>query len=304
MAEEITFFSKNDIECPVCNTTFKREELLTGRGRLSAGELTNELRRTYLPTKKFGEITPLLYPVTVCPTCLYAADDFDFLNVPPKAIQNIKNYKDVRANYLIKIFGRIPAFRGNRDLTAGAASYVLAISTYSFFDKKKFSPTIKIGISSLRLAWLLSDLFKKENNPRYQDLMRAFYIKAMEFYDLAINNQSKADEPMENIKSLGPDTDKNFGYDGVLYVSAILKFKNSHLIEDPYEKLKTFEDVKRVLSKVFGIGKKAKDKPEILLSFAKDIYEKIGEETDTLQTSLKNLDAGSPPASPGGAVEP
>ncbi len=290
MAEDITFYSKNDIECPVCNTTFKREELLTGRGRLSAGDLTNELRRTYIPTQKFGAVNPLLYPMTVCPTCLYAVDDFDFLSIPSKAVQNIKNFKDVRASYLVKIFGRMPSFRENRDLVSGISSYILSISCYPFFDKKKFSPSIKIGIYSLRTAWLFEDLFKETKDNKYQDLSQMFHLKALEFYDYAIANQSKAAEPMENIRSLGPDTDKNFGYDGVLYVNAILKFKNSHLIEDPYQKLKVYDDVKRILSKVFGIGKKAKDKPEVLLNFAKEIYEKIGEETEMLQNSLQNIE--------------
>jgi len=290
MAEEITFFSKIDVKCPVCGTTFKREELLTGRGRLSAGDLTNELRRTYLPTKKFGKINPLLYPITVCPTCLYAADDSDFTNLPFKAVQNVKNYKPVRASYLIKIFGKLPAYRGKRDVVGGISSYILAISSYPFFDKKKFSPSIKIGISYLRASWLFSDLFQQTSDAKYQELSRAFSVKAMEFYEIAILNQSKAVEPMENIRALGPDTDKDFGYDGVLYVSAVLKFKNSHLIEDPYKKLKSYEEIKKILSKVFGIGKKAKEKPEVLLLFAKDIYEKIGEETDMLQNSLKNIE--------------
>lgn len=293
MAEEITFFSKNDIECPVCGTSFKREELLTGRGRLSAGDLTNELRRTYLPTKKFGKVDPLLYPVTVCPTCFYAADDNDFLNIPPKAVQNIKNYKNVRAGYMIKIFGKLPSFREPRDTFAGISSYIMAISSYPFFDRKKFSPSIKIGISYLRASWLFTDLFEQTKDTKFQELSQSFGIKALEFYDLAILNQSKAAEPMENIRSLGPDTDKNFGYDGVLYVNAILKFKNSHMIEDPFEKLKAYEDIKRTLSKVFGIGKKAKDKPEVLLNFAKDIYEKIGEENDMLQSSLKNIETAN-----------
>jgi len=290
MSEEITFFSREDIECPVCSTTFKREELLTGRGRLNAGELTDELRRTYIPTQKYGKVNPLFYPITVCPNCLYAADDFDFSSIPQKAINNIANFSNVRATYLVKIFGKIPNFKENRDYISGISSYILAMSCYPFFDKKRFSPTIKVGIYSLRTAWLLTDLFKETGNTFYQDLSRLFYRKASEFYDLAIVNQTKAIEPLDNIKNLGPDTDKNYGYDGVLYVSAVLKFKNSHLIEDPYEKLKQYQEIKRTLSKVFGMGKKAKEKPEVLLNFAKEIYEKMGEETEMLQSSLESID--------------
>ncbi|RPJ07685.1 MAG: DUF2225 domain-containing protein, partial [Spirochaetaceae bacterium] len=76
--KKITFFQNQKIQCPICGDTFYREELLTGGGRLIAGKLTDELRRLYEPSVKFGEINPLVYPITVCPSCYYAvfADDF------------------------------------------------------------------------------------------------------------------------------------------------------------------------------------------------------------------------------------
>lgn len=286
MAEEVSFYSKNETECPVCRSVFRREELMTGRGRLNASDLTDELRRTYVPTQKFGSVNPLLYPVTVCPNCLYAADDYDFMSIPPKVIELVNRYREVRASYLLKIFGKIPDFNAKRDLVSGTASYILAISCYPFFDKKKFSPTFKIGMFSLREAWLLSDLFQETKDPRYQELSLLFYKKASEFYDLALTNQTKAIEPLDGAKTLGPDTDKNFGYDGLLYINAVLKYKTAHAVEDPYEKLKLYEEVKRVLSKVFGMGRKAKDKPEVLLNFARDIYDRMNQEMESLQLSL------------------
>lgn len=301
MGEDVSFYSKNDIECPVCGTTFKREELLSGRGRLNAGELTNELRRNYIPTQKYGSINPLFYPVTVCPGCYYAADDFDFLSIPQKAIPNIKTYQETRVSYLMRIFDRVPDFTQKRDIYSGIASYILAMSCYPFFDKKKFSPTIKIGIYSLRLSWLFNDLAKETKDSKYSEIANVFYKKASEFYDLALNNQSKAIEPIEGTKNLGPDTDKNFGYDGVLYVNAVLKYKNAHSIEEPLEKLKVYEEIKRMLSKVFGIGKKAKDKPEVLLNFAREIYDKMGEDIESLQSSLSAIEQSLDPAQPEGA---
>ncbi len=290
MAEDITYFSKDEIHCPVCGADFRREDLLTGRGRLSAGELTNELRRTYQPTQKYGSVNPLIYPITVCPSCLYATDDFDFLSVPQKTVPNIQKYRTVRADYLLKVFGKIPDFKNRRDLISGVASYILAMSCYSFFDKRKFSSTIKTAIYSLRSAWLFSDLFNETRDARYQELSGLFYRKASQGYDQAIENQTKAVESLDGVKNLGPDTDKNFGYDGVLYVSAILKYKTAYAVDDPYEKLKIYEQVKRTLSKVFGIGKKAKDRPEVLLNFSKDIYEKMAEETAGLQSSLGQIE--------------
>ena len=51
---KVTFFSKNPIECPLCNTKFYKEDLLSGRGRLIAGDLSDELRRFYEPSQKYG----------------------------------------------------------------------------------------------------------------------------------------------------------------------------------------------------------------------------------------------------------
>ena len=286
MTEEITFFSKDDIECPICSTNFKREELRMGGGRLNAGNLTNELRRNYIPTQKYGKVTPLIYPITVCPNCLYSADDYDFLSIPQKAIDKIVKYRDVRASYLLKIFGKIPDFSAQRDLTSGISSYILAMSCYPFFDKKRFSPTIKIGIYSLRSAWLFNDLYMETKNENYNELSTLFYKKASDYYELAINNQTKAIEPLDGAKNLGPDTDKNYGYDGVLYINAVLKYKNIISVEDPYEKVKKLEEIKRILSKVFGIGKKTKNKPEVLLNFSKDIYENVTKDFENIKELL------------------
>jgi hypothetical protein len=286
MADDVTYFSKDEIICPVCQSHFYREELRMGGGRLSAGELTDELRRTYVPTAKYGKVVPLLYPITVCPNCLYSADDFDFLSLPPKAFENITSYRGVRSQYLIKIFGRVPDFEQKRDLVSGIASYILATSCYSFFDQRKFAPTIKRGVYCLRICWLFNDLFQETKEQKFLDLAQIFHKKSADFYDAALTNQTRGLEPLEGSKSLGPDTDKNFGYDGVVYLNGVLKFKNANFIEDPIQKLKVYEDVKIILSKVFGFGKKAKEKPGPLLELSRGIYDKINEELEILQTSL------------------
>ena len=61
MAEgKISYRAKNETACPVCDNTFRREELLTGGGRMNAGDLTDELHRIYLPTQRYGEVYPLI----------------------------------------------------------------------------------------------------------------------------------------------------------------------------------------------------------------------------------------------------
>jgi len=247
--EDVSFFSRKELVCPVCGTRFHREDLLTGRGRLNAGELTNELRRLYIPTQKYGEINPLLYSITTCPGCFYSAEKKDFDQINKKKIEDLKQLSETRAKYLIKVFGKVPDFTDKRDLISGTASYILAISCYPFFDKKKFAPAAKMGIFSLRTAWLLDDLFKQNKKKE------VFYRKAAHFYNMALERQTRAEENMD-AKWLGPDTDNDFGYDGFLYVTAVLNYKTAVYIEDPLKKLKVYEESKRVLSKVFGVGKR------------------------------------------------
>jgi hypothetical protein len=287
MPEEITFYSKREIICPVCNTPFKREDLLTGRGRLNAGELTNELRRMYISTQKYGDINPLIYPITVCPNCYYASEKEDFTKISSKTAERLADLRSVRAQYVMKIFGYVPDFFEKRDLVAGIASYIFAISSYSVFEKKKFSPTVKCGVASLRAAWLFGDLFRESQNTVYQELSEVFYRKAADFYTIALQNQYNGKEGLDYANWLGPDTDYNFGYDGFLYICGILRYKNTVYIEDPYEKIRVYEEVKRTLSKVFGMGRRAKDKPQILLDLARDVYDKIGEEVGELKSSLE-----------------
>ena len=52
----ISYYSKDQIECPVCGAKFKREEMYSGGGRVIAGNLTEELRRLYEPSAKYGEV--------------------------------------------------------------------------------------------------------------------------------------------------------------------------------------------------------------------------------------------------------
>lgn len=65
----ISFWSKNKMHCPVCKKDFPHEEMLSGSGRLNAGDLTEELHRHYIPSKRYGKINPIIYAVGACPNC-------------------------------------------------------------------------------------------------------------------------------------------------------------------------------------------------------------------------------------------
>jgi hypothetical protein len=73
---------------------------------------------------------------------------------------------------------------------------------------------------------------------------------------------------------LGPDTDTNFGFDGVIYLNAYLtKIYKDQLAKDQDEMIVMLSQAKRSLAKLYGQGKSTKGKPGPLLEMSKTLYE-------------------------------
>jgi len=272
---KISFESKEEYNCPVCETTFHREELLSGGGRQIAGALTDELHRLYEPSAKYGDVYPLAYQATVCPECWYASMDKDFSAIPQAARKLAVNDRQKRMADIRKIFPDLD-YQKNRDLEAGTASQYLVLRCYDYFPKQ-FSPTIKQGIASLRTGWLFDELEKKVPGQHYDWLSTLFKKKALFFYNEAILREQNGKESLSGIKNFGPDTDKNYGYEGALYLSSLLKFKYSFQ-ENPELRNPVLDEAKRTIARIFGVGKSSKAKPGPLLEHARALYDKISKE--------------------------
>lgn len=273
--DSITFFSKNSITCPVCSNEFYREDMRTGRGRLIAGSLTEELRRLYEPTEKYGEVYPLIYSITVCPECLYAAFPQDFDAIPPAAANSLEESRESRRTSLLKIFPDLD-FTQPRDLSSGVASYHYAMMSMESFPPE-MSPTIKKGLCALRAAWLSNDLHRKQPGEHYDYLSELYYHKAWFFYSEALRYEEEGKEGITDAGFLGPDLDQNYGYDGVLYISALLEYH--HGAQDNEETRRTsLERAKTTVGRLFGLGKASKDKPSTLLERARDLHANINRE--------------------------
>jgi uncharacterized protein (DUF2225 family) len=272
---KVTFFSKNPIECPLCSTKFYKEDLLSGRGRLIAGELSDELRRFYDPSQKYGELLPLTYPVIVCPSCYYAAYAADFQEVSNDTLRELKEDTDQRIESISLIFKELD-FTTFRELREGAASFFLAIRCYDYFDSG-FYPTFKRGLSSLRAAWLFDELHGKYSGENYDYLRDLFYRKAHFFYLLALERSQDGLEVLEGGLNYGPDLDNNYGYDGFLYITGLLEYKYGPR-SDPEKRTGALENGKRIVSRLFGTGKASKSKPSAILEKAKDLYELMSKE--------------------------
>lgn len=272
---KLSYFSKNKIQCPICENTFYREDLLTGRGRLIAGDLTDELRRLYDPSDKFGEVHPLIYPVTVCPDCYYAAFPGDFVEIDEGTKHQIEQNAERRVRDIGLLFDDLD-FRQPRTLKEGAASYYFSMMCYEFCPEDR-SPTMKQGLAALRAAWILNDLEEREPAQNYDKVAELFYRKARFFYNQAIEYDQDGKEAIGNVAHLGPDLDKNYGYDGVLYLGAYLELKYG-LTEDPGKREAALKGAKRTCARIFGMGRATKNKPTAILDLARGLFETLGEE--------------------------
>ncbi len=272
---DLTFFSKKPVHCPVCETSFFREEMRTGRGRLIAGSVTQELRRTYEPSQKYGEVFPSIYTIMVCPNCYYAAFPADFLNVPEDVAQRLKQDMTNRFETIRPVFDRIE-FAEPRTIREGIASYYFAVHCYDSFPKD-FSPTLKQGICSIRAAWLSNDLHRLEPDENFDVLANLFYRKARFFYAHAVEQEQTGAESIPNDFHLGPDVDKNYGYDGVLYLSGLLEYRYGPRGDGERRRV-ALQRAKRTVAKIFGMGRASKNKPAIILDNAREVYEEIAKE--------------------------
>ncbi len=161
------------------------------------------------------------------------------------------------------------------------ASYFFAVSCYDFYDKKA-NPTYKSALCSLRAAWLLGDLHGKFPGDNWNYVSLVFYRKARFYYRMSLERESAGLEAFDQNLAFGPDLDKNYGYYGVIYLAAYLDFRYG-AVHDPEKRAFELENARRMMAKIFGVGKSSKNKPSVLLDKAKEIYEQMGEELARLR---------------------
>ena len=75
----------------------------------------------------------------------------------------------------------------------------------------------------------------------------------------------------------GPDIDKNYGYDGVIYLSGLLEYKYGQRDDIP-ARLKKLDENKRAIARIFGLGKSTKEKPGPLLEHSRNLYDNLTKE--------------------------
>lgn len=281
----ISYWSKTKCHCPVCKKDFPREEMLSGSGRLNAGSLTEELHRNYIPTSRYGKIFPLIYMVGACPNCHAAFLWNDFKEITDqKSLDRIYDSMDARKKIVNSIFPYYDLER-NRTLLDGAAMYFLAILTYDEVDLA-YLPTMKRAILTLRLAWLCNDLNTECPGHNFDTAAKIFYNKAIFFYQQAVENETNRIEKSSTLANMGPDSDKNYGWDGVIYLCGLLEYKYGQK-EDSQMRMKKLDEAKIAIARIFGLGKSTKEKPGPLLEHSRNLYDTLTKILDGQDISVE-----------------
>ena len=181
----------------------------------------------------------------------------------------------------ISLLFKILDFTSARRIEEGAASYVLAMMCYDS-SKRLFAPTIKQGISAIRAAWLFGDLHRNQPDQNFDYLAKLFYRKSRFFYHLALEKEQTGGESLGNVAYLGPDLEKNYGYDGVLYLTGFLEYKYGPQ-KDPMKRIEHLDRARKIISRVHGMGRASKSTPSVILDKAKDMHHVLGEQMRILQ---------------------
>ena len=272
----VSYWAKEELVCPVCRAKFRQEVMHKGGGRMIAGNLTDELHRIFEPSKKFGRVYPLFYDVGSGPKCHTAFFWKDFTDVKDSvSFDRILQDEEHRKKAVSDIF---PYYNLDRERTLfdGAAMYYLALLCYEKLDIA-YAPTFKRAMISLRLAWLCKDLDRVCPGHNYEYVAQVFYRKALFFYQQTLINETGRIESIEPVSNFGPDTDKNYGYDGVIYLCGLLEYKYGQR-DDGELRLKKLDEYKKAIARIFGLGKSSKNKPGPLLEVAKNLYDKLAAE--------------------------
>ncbi|MGL4524234.1 MAG: DUF2225 domain-containing protein [Spirochaetia bacterium] len=282
-AVRITYYTKDALICPVCGNKVFKEEILSGGGRLMAGKLSEELHRSYEPTKKYGEVYPLIYNIVVCNSCYFASFPAEF--TPSMREENIHRIRSTTGERIEMVRPLFPGldFGRERTMSEGVASYIFALLCYERATHS-IAPTIRQGMCALRAAWLLQYLDIQHPNENYDDLALSFFRKAAFYYRKAIELDTEGVEASSRMPYLGPDTDNNYGFDGVQYLGGLLEFKYG-LKNDAIKRYQGLENARRTMSRLVGMGKASKGKPSILLDNARDVYAAIKAEQKKIKDS-------------------
>jgi uncharacterized protein (DUF2225 family) len=202
-------------------------------------------------------------------------DKNDFNALPKDMIDKASGDTEARRAE-VALIDKDVDFYESRTLIAGAVSQYLVLRCYDYYSKE-FSPTVKQALAAIRAAWLFDELNANEPNQNWDWLALLFKKKSRFLYSNALRLETTGKETLSALRNLGPDTDNNYGYEGLLYITALLEYKYGDT-QDGEARIAALGENKRNLAKMFGMGKSSKSKPGPLLEKSKALYDQLAKE--------------------------
>ncbi len=224
MSDPIWF---KEVKCHACDAVFKTPRVKSTHLRVKLGEPDFH--------KVYEDISPLLYAVTVCPTCNYASrnDDFDkvTLEYHPEIVIIAKAIRDSKKNV---------KFPDGRDINVDEAvkKHLLAITFY-----RHFKPENPLAIAGLymHIVWMYREAGNKDKEKEYIPHALEYYIKT---YEKGIQIPEKIGVPGimyligELSRMLGKYADAVNWFSKVVKYDTIENFPNiEHLAREAWEKI-------------------------------------------------------------------
>ncbi|MET3290677.1 UNVERIFIED_CONTAM: uncharacterized protein (DUF2225 family) [Brevibacillus sp. OAP136] len=193
--------------CHACETTFVSQRVRSNQLQL--------LKRDsdFCTHYKEQRLNPILYTVTVCPSCGYSFTDQFSNYLPPHVKKRIQD--NITSKWTPKEFG------GIRGYEEAIASYKLAIYTAIL---KEEAYCVKAGLY-LRLAWLYRFVDKPEEEQRFLQLSVGEYEKSFTHSDFVNKDKDMSETRM--LYLIGELMRRIGQYDkAILYFSKTVEMKN------------------------------------------------------------------------------
>ncbi len=96
-------------------------------------------------------------------------------------------------------------------------------------------------------------------------------------------------EPIEEFSHLlGPDTDKNWSFEGLIYLSSYLRYKCLQYRQtDRKEKIQSLTIARANVSRLHDYGRASHSRPALLVEFSRSLFDKLTKAQKQLEEEIK-----------------
>ena len=155
-----------DVKCPACDFAFKTPRVKPSALKVKSSEPDFH--------KIYEDVNPLLYAVTACPNCNYAARNDDFedktLEYHPEILKLSAAIRESKKNI---VFPQVKEI----DPDAAVKKHLLAVT---FAKQHKPEDPLTIAGLNMHIAWIYREQGNNEKDREYLKAALEYYVKTFE----------------------------------------------------------------------------------------------------------------------------